>query len=231
MERVLPTEEIKERLAKLAVGLAADCDRPERGVESLMRANLPNAQMLPFVAFVTHDGKWVGGYSGSKAMYAFLEEIEKAEKTPHLQASRADRKKLAGLIPRAQKAAEKNNWKTVVKAGQTAAGIWGRCPEREQIAALVGEARAWANTQFAEAIKIARTATDLVPARKLLSGVKKHFAKDPEAGEAAAGLKALGKLASILKIEAKGTPRPDLREKYAKPFEDTRWAVIFDKKE
>lgn len=64
MQRVLPDPKIKQRLADLAVGLASNCDAPEQSVEQLMRANLPNARTLPFVAFVSHDGKWVRGFSG-----------------------------------------------------------------------------------------------------------------------------------------------------------------------
>ena len=56
---------MKKRLGSLVVGLASDCDNPETDVEKIMRAHLPDAQTLPFVAFVTHHGKRVRGFSGS----------------------------------------------------------------------------------------------------------------------------------------------------------------------
>ena len=48
MQRVLPDPSVKDRIAKLCVGLAADCDAPEDSVERLMSANLAGAQTLPF---------------------------------------------------------------------------------------------------------------------------------------------------------------------------------------
>ena len=66
MERVLPSREIKGTMAELAVGLAADCDNPEAAVGQIFRERLPGATGLPFVAFMTHDAKWVEGYSGFK---------------------------------------------------------------------------------------------------------------------------------------------------------------------
>ncbi len=212
----------------LAVGLSSDCDNPESDVAKLMREHLKNARTLPFVGFVTHDGKWVAGFSGYKDAGAFLNEIEKAEKTPHLQASAATRQKIAKMVTTAAKAADKGQWKVAVKAGQTVAKMWGRCPERTQISALVAKARAWANTTFDEAIKSARAGEDLKEAKKAIAGVRSNFAKEPEADEAATGLKALSKLASVRKIEAKGRSREGLREKAAKPFEGTRWTKLFE---
>ena len=47
MQRVLSAAPVKERIGALAVGLAADCDNAEGGVESLMRDGLPGASTLP----------------------------------------------------------------------------------------------------------------------------------------------------------------------------------------
>jgi hypothetical protein len=227
VERTITVPTVKAKLADLVVGLAADCDNPESSVEQIMRAKLPGATGLPFVAFITHDNKWVDGYSGGKTTSAFIDILDGAEKSPYLQASKAVRKKLAGMVPRAEKAAKKGNWKTVVKAGQEAAKTSGRCPERTQIKALVKQARTWAAKQFATAIKLARTKGDTSSGYKLLNDVKKHFTGEPEAKDAATGLKALKKLAQIQKIEAKGTAPEGLRERSAKPYKDTRWAKVF----
>ena len=117
-------------MGTLAIGLASDCDSPESDVQQIMRANLPNATGLPFVAFITHDGKWVEGYSGFKSAGDFSKIMQKADKTPYLQASKATRKKIANIVKRADTAAARGDWKSVVKGSKAAAKMAGRCPER-----------------------------------------------------------------------------------------------------
>jgi len=226
VERVLPSEEVKARMAGLAVGLATDCDRPEHDVEKIMQENLPGANMLPFAAFITHDGKWVGGYSGYRDTEAFLKVLKEAEDTPYLKASKAVQKKLAGLADRAAKAAEKGDWKTVMRAVQDAAKTTGRCPERDALAGIEKRARAWAVQQLEAAVKAARSG-DLDAAEKALDLVRKQFSGEPEAAEATEGQKALKSLALVVATEEKGTAAPGGREKAAQRYEGTRWAAIF----
>ena len=228
MERVLPTKDIKKRLPTFAIGLAADCDRPESDIEKIMRTNLPNASTLPFAGFVTHDGKWVEGFSGFKNAGDFKKIMEKAEATPHLQATKAVRKKLAKLAATAGQAAKRDNWKAVLKAGQAADKTVGRCPERNAIADLVQKARAWAAQQFEQAVKTAKSGGDLTAATKALSNLRRNFAGQPEADDASKGIEALRRLAKIVDAEAGDTPPPaSAREKAAARFKDTRWAAIF----
>ena len=216
-------------MGNLAIGLAADCDNPEREVQQIMRANLPGATGLPFVGFITHDGKWVEGYSGFKNSGDFQVVMEKADKTPYLQASKATRKKLAGIVKRADKAAAKGDWKTVVRGAKDAAKTTGRCPERKQLAALMSKAHAWAGAELKRALKLARTSDDVAESRKVLMNVKKRLAGEPDADDAAAGLKALRQLAKIHKLEAAGKAPEGIREKSAAKFKDTRWAAAFSK--
>jgi len=224
----LPSDEIKDRMASLAVGLASDCDSPENDVSKLMQANLAGAKTLPFVGFVTHDGKWVAGYSGYKDAAAFLEIVKTAEESPYLKATPAVQKKLAALAARAGKAAERDDWKTVLKAAADAAKTTGRCPERDALAALVKKARAWAAVQLDEVVKAARSGGDLTAARKVLEDVRRQFAREPEADDAADGIKALKRLGSIVAAEASGNAASGIREKAARDCEGTRWAAIFD---
>lgn len=231
MERVLPDPDVKAKIRSLAVGLASDCDAPERDVEKLMRDNLAGASTLPFVGLVSHDGKWVAGFSGYKDAAAFLAMLNEAEASPHLQASPAVRKKIAGLLARAGKSAERGDWKTVLKAADDASKSYGRCAERDDLLALVAKARAWAVERFDEAARIATAGGDLTEARKALGEVRKHFGKEPEGDEAETGLKAVQRLAQIVSVEARSTPPKDLREKAAAEYEGTRWAAIFAKQE
>jgi hypothetical protein len=228
VERVLPSDDVKKRIRSLAVGLAADCDSPERDVEKIMREKLPGASRLPFVGFITPKGEWVAGYSGFKDARAFLRVLKDVEEAPQLQASKAVRKKLAGLVQTANKGAAKGDWKAVMRAAQTAAKTTGRCPERETLAGLVQKARAWAQEQLDAAVRLARAGGDLKEPRKVISAVKKAFPGEPEAADADTGLKALRRLSQIVSIESRASPPAGLREKAAKKYEGTRWAGVFE---
>lgn len=228
MERVLPDKDIAARIADIAVGLATDCDRPERDVDKILSEHLKGAQMLPFVAFLGHDGKWVAGYSGFKGKDEFLKVLEQAENDPALQASDAVRKKLAVIVTRAGKAAEKGDWKTVMRTAKDAAKTTGRCPERTQLGEIVGKAKAWATGEFDAAIRLAQSGGSLEDARAKLMEVRKQFGGEPEADDADKGLKALQRLASIAKTEAGGGDGTASREKAFREFEGTRWTAIFE---
>jgi hypothetical protein len=228
VERVLPSEEVKKLIRGLAVGLAADCDSPERDVEKIMRENLAGAQRLPFVGLLTHDGKWVGGFAGYKDTPAFLQVLKAAEESPYLQASKAVRKKLAGLAASAQKAADKGDWKSVMRAAQAAAKTTGRCPERVTLAGIVTKARDWAAGQLDAAVRLARAGGDLAEPRKILGEVRKSFAGEPEFADADLGLKALKKLSQIVRLVQSGaSPPAGIREKAARTYKGTRWESVF----
>lgn len=222
MERVLPDPEVKERIADLAVGLASNCDAPEGDVEKLMREHLKGASTLPFVAFVTHDGRWVGGFSGYRDVAAFRKALDDAEGSPLIQASEAVRKKLAGLGQKAAKAAEAGDWKGVVAAAREAGKTTGRCSERKALAALRAKAKAWASARLDEAAKAARGG-DSAAAQAAIAEVRLQYAGEPEAAEADAGAKAVRKLSLLPAGEAGARAR----EKAAEEFRGTRWEAIF----
>jgi hypothetical protein len=190
VERQLPAPTVKKRIADLCVGLASDCDNPEAAVDQIMRTRLQGATGLPFVAFITHDKKWVDGYSGHKTGSQFITILEKAENTPYLKASPATQKKIAGLLKKAEKAAPKNDWKAVMKSHQAARKMEGRCPERTALDSLADQGRAWAAKEFRAAIKLARDDKDTSAAHKKITNVKRLFAGEPEAAEATEGIAA-----------------------------------------
>ncbi len=215
---------MKARLAALAVGLAADCDKPESAVQEIMRKNLPDARTLPFVAFLTHDLKWAGGYSGGKDEAGFAAVLAEVEKSPLLAATEAVRKKLEPLAAKAAKAAGEEDYKTVVKCLQDAADLLGRCPERDALTEAETQAQAWAEAQIAEAVTLATGGTDdFAGARARLSAVKKHFGGEPEAADAEQGLKAVTILERWSRLAA--VP-PVTREKSAAEFAGTRWEAV-----
>ncbi len=75
----LPCLNEKGRVAALFVGLAADCDEPDPRVVGVFDANLPNARLLPFVAFLTPDLRWITGWAGAATVAEVADHLAKAE--------------------------------------------------------------------------------------------------------------------------------------------------------
>jgi len=196
-------------------------------VHKLFEENLKGASILPFVGFLAPDGKWVTGYSGYKDKEAFAKVLERAENAPYLQASDAVRKKLAGMVTRAGAAAEKGDWKTVVRTVNDAARSHGRCPERAQIAEIRKKAQAWAEGEFDAAIKLSRSAESIDDARAKLMEVRKQLTGEPEAEEADQGVKALQRLVWITKIKS-ADDATKVRAEAAREYEGTRWTAMFE---
>jgi len=192
-----------------------------------MRDNLKNAGTLPFAGFLTTDLQWIGGFSGFKSVDEFDAALTEAEKSPLLQAKPEATKALEALLASADKAAAKNDWKAVLAAAKSASGVKGRSPVREQIAADVAKAHAWAETELAKALDSAKTATDRNPIRATLTKLAATFAGENEAKDAESGAKALNKLSAIEGLPAE--QQPAAKEKAAKDFAGTRWAALFEK--
>ncbi|MFV1958933.1 MAG: thioredoxin family protein, partial [Planctomycetota bacterium] len=79
ISQVLPDPRVSARLGRIAVGLAVNCDRPDPEAQRLLSRNLPRARMLPLVAFLTADGAWITGFSGSGGVERLLAHLRKAE--------------------------------------------------------------------------------------------------------------------------------------------------------
>jgi hypothetical protein len=229
VERALLHKDVKPKIQALAVGLAADCDAAEQAVESLMSANLPNAQRLPFVALLTPDGRWIDGYSGWIEEPALLQLLTKAEKSPLLDATPAVRKQLEKHAAAVGTAVEKGDWQPVLLAAREERKSTGRCPERDVIRGAEKKAREWAAAELDGVVQQAKASGDIVALRKKLGVVKQKFAGEPEAADVETGLKALQKLGLVREVEAGGNPAKDLRERNAAPWKGTRWSAMFEK--
>ncbi len=229
MERVLASKEVKARLSGIAIGLAADCDAPQGPLHELFEAKLPEATMLPFVAFLTPDGQWIDGFSGYQEADQFLKVLTLAEASPLLNAKPSVRQQLEKLAASANLAADKSDWKPVLAAAREANKSSGRCPERTAIQAAEQKARAWAAAQFAAIEQDAVGGADLAPSRKRLAAVKLQFVGEPEAADAENGSKAILRLTQIRDVETLPNPAKNIREKAAETWKGTRWAAIFAK--
>ena len=79
VETILPATGIRERMASLCVGFAAECDSPDPRVEALFARHLPGANALPFVAFTTPDLEWISGWPGVAGADVLLQHLRAAE--------------------------------------------------------------------------------------------------------------------------------------------------------
>lgn len=77
---VLAERGVRARIGRIAIGLAAECDQPERAVSQILYANLRNPRVLPFVGFVTPEGRWVTGFCGGIHVAGFQAHLARAER-------------------------------------------------------------------------------------------------------------------------------------------------------
>jgi hypothetical protein len=102
VSNVLPNPMVRHRLAAVAVGLASDCDRADPRVERILSQRLGHASMLPFVAVVTHDLRWVTGWSGGMEVHGVAREISTCE--TWLRSQRGPTASTSAPAPRAARA-------------------------------------------------------------------------------------------------------------------------------
>lgn len=226
-ETVLPDPSIRDRLSKLVVGLAAECDPParEEAVGKMLSENLKGAGTLPFVGFFTEDLKWVGGFAGYKDVAGFDEVLKAVEKSPLLDASPENRKKLDALAAQAELGVEKQTWLKVFQAAKSAGEITGRAPSRDRIAAAVAKAREFGESELAKALESLTTGGDRAAARTSLRKLASSFSGEPEGREADAGARAVERLGVLEGVPADKLPAA--REKALKDFAGTRWTALF----
>ena len=62
---VVPQPAIAKALQDDYVALAADIDELEDPLRDLLLENMPDAMMLPFVAFTDAEGRWLAGSQGA----------------------------------------------------------------------------------------------------------------------------------------------------------------------
>jgi hypothetical protein len=225
VQGVLPDPNVKDRVSKLCVGLASDCDKPEGEVQKLLAEHLGAAGRLPVVAFITRDLKWVDGYRGYKDAAGFLSVLAQVEKSPVLDASPGDAKKLETLAAQADKALEKEQWANVMAAWKGAAAVQGNSPLRARIEAAVAKARVWADGEMTKGLERVKAGGDRNALRAVLKKVTTTFAGEPEQKEADLGVRALDKLSVIEGLAAE--QQAVSREKAAKDFAGTRWSALF----
>jgi hypothetical protein len=227
VQRVLTATPIKQRIGELAIGYAADCDRSDSDIGELLSTNLPDAKMLPFVAFLTPTGQWITGASGYQEPHELIALMNTAAASPLMNAAPEVQKALAKPAATATAAAAKGDWKPVLAVAREAKKTTGRCPERTAIAAAEKQARDYAAAEFAAVLAAAATPGDLAPLKKRLTALKAPYAGEPEATDCDTGLKALQQLQFVRDVEARGNPAKDLRARTAEPFQGTRWTALF----
>lgn len=225
----MTTDPIKSRIGGIAIGLATDCDASVADVQALMRSNLPDASTLPFVGVITHDGQWLGGYSGFKQVGELTAFLDAVEKSPLLKAKPEVRQQLKELAASAEAFAKKGKWAEVIRAARTGSGLFGACPERDALRGAEKKARDWLQGQFDSVIHDAVTGAKLSNAKKRLSKVKRVFKGEDEAAVAARGILAIKRLNFLRSAEARANTKAGLRKGVAAEFKGTIWVAMFGK--
>jgi hypothetical protein len=231
VEGVLPNAKVKKRMQKLCVGLGAPCDPP--GVEQELLVYFsekfedPSGKSLPYIAWLTHDMKWVHGFWGGRTLPQFLEDLDKVEKSPLVPASEAVEKQLRALLAKAQKAATAEDRAGVLAVSAAAGKLHGRLDEvRDELEGLDLDVRDWIAARFDWVEDALRTKRDMEPAKKALAGIAKTFKGQPEADVAARGLKAAEAFRKLRGLS--GAAKDKARAQGAKTFDGTRWSSLFD---
>jgi hypothetical protein len=78
VSQVIADPRVAPEISRSAVGLALEVDELDAAVDGLFHDHLPNARMLPFVAFVTPDGEWITGFAGRTSVAGFLDHLSQA---------------------------------------------------------------------------------------------------------------------------------------------------------
>lgn len=76
---VLPSRAVCQRIARIAVGYAAEIDHPEAAITPIVRTQFAKARMLPLVWFMTPDGRFVAGFWGKRTVQEFTNDLATAE--------------------------------------------------------------------------------------------------------------------------------------------------------
>ncbi len=226
----MPNPKVRKRLNKLAVGLAAHCDPPkveEKLLHDFTKRFHP-APSLPFVAFVTHDYKWVHGFHGGRSVKQFLADLDIVEASALLPADEKIEKQLAALAEKATAAADEEDWAGVVKLSRQAGKTKGNCEGRDAIAELRAQAADSVELTFDEVMGalLESDDSDLAPLKATLAGVATTFKGEPEAQHAVIGQKAIERYRALTKLE--GAAHDTALARGAKDFADTPWAILFE---
>ena len=80
VQNIVPRPDVAPLLQQYFVALAADADDSQDEVLTLA-ANLPDAQMLPFVLFADSEGRFLGGSSGAVDPRRFVQTLERLTNT------------------------------------------------------------------------------------------------------------------------------------------------------
>jgi len=234
VEGVLPTKPVRARISKIAVGLAAACDPPgvERKLLLYFTEKFGDATSLPFIAFMTHDFQFVHGYTGSRTIAEFEQDLDIVENHPLCPATAEDAAKLAQLGAKAITAAEDGDLPKVLALGKKGAAIRGRCDERAQLDEAMQFARDYAESEFVriEEALVEDPADKKAAAawRSDLKKLAKLFEDEPEEATAKLGVVAVTAYGKITAMD------PEKPEKIAtanaealEVMKGTRWAPLF----
>lgn len=155
----------------------------------------------------------------------FLDDVAKS---PLLNASEEGKKQIRAQIAAAEAAAKKDRWGEVAVAVAAADAVFGRCDERAEVDTWRAAERKWLTERYDRVIADGIADKPTAAAKKLLRDVQQAYRGQPEADVARLGVKALGRLAFVRKVEAGGNAKQTLRADTAAEFDGTPWTRLFE---
>ena len=228
MEGVLTNPKVRPRIAKLCVGLGAPADPPEMEQDLLiyLSKHFEGKGSLPYIVFLTHDRKWVRGFSDTRTLAQFLDDLDKVEQSPLVPASKEVETKLATAAKQAEHLVEAEDWVKLMALVRSTKSLTGRCAQRNELDELTQSVRDHAAARFDWVEETVASEGAIAAAKKELKSLQKLMKGEPEADIAATGVAALFVYARVGKL--KDAAATKARAAAAKQFAGGRWAALFD---
>jgi|SRR5579862_4587220 len=129
-ERVLPSPEVVALLSSKFVCLKVDADNPGPAAKFTGQVK---GDILPFIAYVSPDGKFISGTSGFRSVPVFLADLEAVLRSDVLKVPADLERKLSKLADQAAKDLEANKVSAVLKAAREAEAARGFSASKDKI--------------------------------------------------------------------------------------------------
>jgi hypothetical protein len=135
-ERVFPSPEVAALLSTKFVCLKVDADNPGPAAKYTGQVK---GDILPFIAYVSPDGKFISGTSGFRSVPVFLADLEAVLRSDALKVAPELERRLAKLADQAAKDLEANKIPAVVKAAREAEAARGFSASKDKICELYNQ--------------------------------------------------------------------------------------------
>lgn len=152
--RVLPSKTIAPLLVEYFVCVKVNIDKPPAAAEKLLQQVSGNT--LPFIAYATHDGKYITGTSGFRDETQLRTDLDIVLKHDSLKVPPETEKKLADALVQAATDLERQNYAGVVKAWLHSTTVKGFSDTKKNLRRLCDQAVVQGRAMLKEAEGLAK---------------------------------------------------------------------------